>query len=110
MDLPNIDGLVLPAVQGSIGSCELSQKDQGAAALAIRYAKAIDGGSCRECGSKGDVLDRLGPKLLAALSALNLTPAARNVPKGGEASDSATDNPAASALASLRARAAQRAG
>lgn len=77
MDLPNIDGLVLPAVQGSIGSCELSQKDQGAAALAIRYAKAIDGGSCRECGSKGDVLDRLGPKLLAALSALNLTPAAR---------------------------------
>lgn len=81
MDLPNIDGLVLPAVQGSIGSCELSQKDQGAAALAIRYAKAIDGGSCHECGSKGDVLDRLGPKLLAALSALNLTPAARNVPK-----------------------------
>lgn len=81
MNLPNLDGRVLPAVEASLAAEKISERDQGAAALAVRYAKAIDDKYCSECGSKGDILDRIGPKLLAALSALNLTPAARNVPK-----------------------------
>lgn len=58
-------------------------KDTAVVALARRYGNEIDGAvRCVECGGhKGADLAKLGPALLAALEALQLSPRARKVIK-----------------------------
>lgn len=65
--------------------------DAATVRLAALYAEAIDAGACAECGKKGDVLDRLGPKLLAALVEIGATPRARGAKGGGQGGQSALD-------------------
>jgi hypothetical protein len=60
--------LLVPAVTATIAALKLTPADAGAVKLAQRYAIAID--------ADGD-LEKLGPKLLAALESLGATPAAR---------------------------------
>jgi hypothetical protein len=55
-------------------------RDQAVRDLALKYARDIDGehGACEDCGCRGGGdLTRLGPALLAALEALQLSPRAR---------------------------------
>jgi hypothetical protein len=55
---------------------ELDPRDRAAAALAVQYAEHID--DPQDWGDvQRDPLAELGPKLLAALKELGLTPAAR---------------------------------
>lgn len=91
--------LLAPAVQEAINALKLAPEDAGAVQLAHSYAKAID-----EAGEKADMLDRLGPKLLACLESLGATPRARATRGGGASA------PVASKLDELRARRAKRAG
>jgi hypothetical protein len=58
----------------ALESASLLPQDQAASALALKYAMAIDMDLM--------ALDALGPKLLAALAALGMTPASRGA-KGG---------------------------
>jgi len=77
--LRDADKLLAPAVERTLGELQLGTVDDAVATLAQRYAAAID----RD--EEGDALEDLGPKLLAALQALNATPAARSRlrPQGG---------------------------
>lgn len=52
-------------------------RDKAVRELALTYARSIDGKGCGECGHPGAELNRLGPALLAALEALQLSPRAR---------------------------------
>jgi hypothetical protein len=53
-------------------------RDQGVKSLALEYARKIDARRCPECEeTHGGDLARLGPALLAALEALQLSPRAR---------------------------------
>lgn len=52
-------------------------RDQAVRELALTYARSIDTRGCNECGHPGAELNRLGPALLAALEALQLSPRAR---------------------------------
>jgi hypothetical protein len=84
----------------TISVLRLSPADAGAVRLAEEYATAIDrGGNEEEFPSA--VLAKLGPALLAALTALGATPAARAAAVKGGASDVAGSG----ALARLRAAA-----
>lgn len=86
------DNLLAPAVAAAIGALTLDNADTGAVKLARAYAEAID-------AAPGDpeVLEKLGPKLLAALESLGATPKARaTITKG-------TAGAAAGRLAALRA-------
>lgn len=79
----------------------LDVRDRATADLALLYAAAID--DATEWGDKQrDPLAELGPKLLAALTALQMTPAAR------KAALKADPPPARSPLDELRARRASR--
>jgi hypothetical protein len=93
------ESTVARALADALQEAQLQPRDLGAVALAARYAVAID-------QSVGDlkVLSDLGPKLLATLTALGLTPAGRGVKEGG--GDSA---PVVSKLDELRERRAARA-
>lgn len=62
------------AVQAALDADTVEDVDQGTAALALAYARGID-----HCGRTADVLNDLGPKLLAALEALQLSPRARTL-------------------------------
>lgn len=64
--------LLGPAVAGTLAALTLKPEDAAAAKLAQRYAAAID-----TAGAPAEILDKLGPKLLAALESLGATPAAR---------------------------------
>jgi hypothetical protein len=77
-----------------------SNRDRGAAALALTYAARIDGDTrCEDCGGPaGADLTKLGPALLTALEALGLTPRARKAVK------SDGQQPAANPLDELAAR------
>jgi hypothetical protein len=77
--LRDADKLLGPAVERTLGKLQLGTVDDAVATLAQRYAAAID------ADSEGAALEDLGPKLLAALQALNATPAARarRRPQGG---------------------------
>jgi len=78
--LRDADKLLAPAVERTLGELKLGTVDDAAATLAQRYAAAIDD------DEEGDALEALGPKLLAALTALQATPAARaRVKVGGGA-------------------------
>jgi hypothetical protein len=59
---------MLTVVRRAMREVRLSDADAAAGELAIRYAREID---------NGGELDKLGPKLLAALTALGMTPRAR---------------------------------
>jgi hypothetical protein len=72
----------------------LDARDRAAADLALAYAQALDEGDAE--------LDQLGPKLLAALTALQMTPAARSAALKGSAA------PPTSPLDELRAKRAAR--
>jgi len=69
--LRDADKLLAPAVERTLGELRLGTVDDAVATLAQRYAAAID------TDEEGDALTDLGPKLLAALQALQATPAAR---------------------------------
>lgn len=58
-------------------TAKILARDQAVRALAITYAESIDRRGCSECGHPGAELNRLGPALLAALEALQLSPRAR---------------------------------
>ena len=96
------------AVDKALDDAKLPSRDIGAVALARRYATLIDDEPTRP------VISDLGPKLLATLTALGLTPAGRSAPtvRGGATGDAGTRpdaaTPPADALAKLRARAGAR--
>ena len=72
------EALIAPDVAETVANIpDLTVADVAAAKLAALYAAAIDG------ADTADVLDKLGPKLLAALEALGATPRARASRKGG---------------------------
>lgn len=80
------------AVQKALDDLKLAPVDGGAAELALKYARAAD--------RSGANLEKLGPLLLAVLTALQMTPAARAAAvKGG---DSGSEH--RSPLDELRAR------
>src|SRR5258707_6084763 len=72
--------LLAPAVAGTVAALTLTAADAAAVKLAQRYAAAID-----DADNRAEVLEKLGPKLLAALEALGATPAARARLKEGKA-------------------------
>jgi hypothetical protein len=83
---------------------QISTKDEDTAAmrLAESYAAAID-----DAADKGEALDKLGPKLLAALVELGMTPKARAAAaKGGPTN---ADSGKRSSLDELRERRDRRA-
>jgi hypothetical protein len=90
-------GSIGRAVAAALKDAQLLPQDAAAVALVRRYAATLD--------SYPDTLEDLGPKLLAALTALGMTPAGRGVKGGGSGA-----GPVASKLDELRARRAQRAG
>lgn len=63
------------AVDGAIGAAEVPPVDQAAVQLARRYAQLLD--QAHDTDGEPDLYDALGPKLLAALTALGLTLAGR---------------------------------
>jgi len=72
-------GPISRAVAAALKDAPLLPRDAAAVALVKRYAAMLD-----TMAHDPETLDRLGPKLLAALSALGMTVAARGVVKGGE--------------------------
>lgn len=78
--LRDADGLVTPAVAGSVENAGLEPQDEGLKRLALTYAKAIDD------ADDPAVLRDLGPKLQSALESLGCSPAgrAKAVKPGGE--------------------------
>lgn len=82
---------VSAALETAIGAVELKPVDEAAIALARAYASAID--------LDTEELSKLGPKLLAALESLLLTPRARAAVVKG-----APDEPRTSPLDELRQR------
>lgn len=96
------DDLLAPAVAEAIASLPEEPRDAAAARLACAYAEAVDNASDPE-----KALADLGPKLLAVLDALGLTPRGRAAVKGGVSSGQ-SGNSAADALAKLRERRAAR--
>jgi len=89
---------VRSAVEETARSLSLQSEDAGALQLARRYASAID-------SDDPELLEKLGPKLLAVLVELGATPAARKSAKGGA---SGGVNPVRSAMDELRTRRAAR--
>lgn len=132
-------GPMLRAVAAALGKAELQPQDGGARALARRYAVLIDEAAplakyeeplralrraVQECSdpnaekhlakieaalSAHSVASDLGPKLLAALTALGMTAAGRNT-KGATGGGVGPVSPVASKLDELRARRQQRQG
>jgi hypothetical protein len=66
------DATLLHAVTALVPSLRLTDADQGAVRLAEHYAQAIDAAE-----DKAEALEKLGPRLLAALESLGATPRAR---------------------------------
>ncbi len=79
--------LLGPAVAGAVAALTLAPADGAAVKLAQRYAAAID-----DADNRAEALERLGPRLLAALESLGATPAARAKLKGGK-EPGATEDP-----------------
>jgi ABC-type tungstate transport system permease subunit len=90
-------GTYTSALRRSLAALEAGPVDAAVVRLATGYAKALDDDS--------GLLDQLGPKLLATLTALGMTPAARAMATGkGVGSGSTGTGP----LDELRARRAAR--
>lgn len=94
--LRNADGLVTPAVAGSVENAGLEQQDEGLKRLALTYAKAIDDADEED---RAAVLRDLGPKLQSALESLGCSPAGR-----AKAAKPGGEQVATSALARMQAR------
>lgn len=75
-------------VRAALREMVLRPQDQAAARLAVTYAKQID--------AHPELLDKLGPRLLAVLDALTMTPRARAAVagKGGAPRDNGPDTDA----------------
>jgi hypothetical protein len=69
------------AVAKALQAAKLDRRDDGGVALVRRYAQLID--AARNTEIEVTVVSDLGPKLLAALTALGLTAAGRGVKGGG---------------------------
>lgn len=85
----------------SLKNTKIEPRDHAAVALALEYAQLMDSADEE---NKQKVYSDLGPKFLAVLAALKMTPAARSVggvPKGGVIPNAG--NSAADALGALRA-------
>lgn len=93
-------GTMTRAVAAALRDAPLLPQDAAGKALVRQYAKAID-----EAAGSLDAISDLGPKLLAALSALGLTPAGRGVKGGAQGG-----NAVAGKLDELRERREKRAG
>ncbi|RKF24132.1 terminase small subunit [Micromonospora globbae] len=79
--LRSADALISPDVAETVAKLpDLTEADAAAVKLAKRYAAAIDQAGPDDAA---EVLDRLGPKLLAALESLGATPRSRAARKGG---------------------------
>jgi hypothetical protein len=93
-------GPISRAVTEALEDAPLLPRDAAAVELVKQYAALLD-----DSAGAPDALADVGPKLLAALTALGMTPAGRGV-KGGNGNAA----PVASELDELRARRAKRAG
>jgi hypothetical protein len=82
------------AVRDTIAALELTDADEAAKQLALRYARIIDQAIIDGTGKSDTVLWHLGPELLRALESLGATPAARaairNARTGGDKTAPAT--------------------
>lgn len=70
--LRDADELLAPAVEETLAALQLAERDAAAAQVARAYASAID-----QARDQAYALRWLGPLLLAALTALQATPASR---------------------------------
>lgn len=95
-------GPLTKAVAAALKDAPTLPRDVAAIALVRRYAHLLD--AVRGADGEADVYDRLGPKLLAALTALGMTAAGRGAKGGGQGVGAV-----ASPLDELRARRAARA-
>lgn len=89
------------SVEAALGALPLGPGDAAASHLARAYAAALD--RPRLVADRDETLDRVGPKLLAALAALGGTPAARHrmtgrahTPLGGDTEDAPPPPPGSS--------------
>lgn len=94
---PPTDPPLAEAVVASLKAIPRKDVDAAAARLAHAYAAAIDAAD-----DKADALAALGPKLLAALDALGMTPKSRSAIVQGEVHDK--PSPRAASISKLRAR------
>lgn len=80
---------IYSAVLSGLAELEpLDPRDEAVARLALDYAQAMEDGTDRNIG-----IDTLGPKLLAALVQLRMTPQSRAAAVGGEAPPGAKADP-----------------
>lgn len=70
---------------------ETDPRDEACVELALSYARALENGTHTERAGFG--IDTLGPKLLACLVQLRLTPQARTAALGGESPNAAKVDP-----------------
>lgn len=70
--LQSADRLLAPAVAETLAALHLGDEDTAAANLARQYAQTID-----DAEDTAEALEKLGPKLLAALESLGATPKGR---------------------------------
>lgn len=82
--------LLVPAVAETIRALATKPEDIAAAKLAGQYAAAIDAAPVED---RADVLKSLGPALLACLTALGATPAARAAVTKGQTAPPTGPNP-----------------
>jgi len=92
---------VLSALLAALEATDPAADDEAAVALAKSYAAELDAGGCPQCGGRFERLEKIGPKLLAALEQLRMTPKARTAVMRGGTSDGTTGP---SALDELRRR------
>jgi len=85
------------SVQRALDTEQREPRDEAVAALALAYAAEID------AGEEG-ILDKLGPKLLASLEALQMSPRARAIAKRGAAADAPARKSRMDELRERRAR------
>jgi hypothetical protein len=96
------DGLMFKAVKFAFKNAKILPSDYGAAQLMFKYARLLD--KALDADNEAEIYNDLGPKLLAVLTALGMTPAARGAKGGGQGGD------VANKLDELRARREKRAG
>lgn len=99
------------ALYAALRGGKQSDLDKAAVELAKDYARKLDAPGeveCQHCGGRieveGPALGEIGPKYLAALTALGMTPAGRSVKGGGSVKSGG------SKIDELRERRAQRSG
>jgi hypothetical protein len=101
-------GVHAQALHDSIKDAPLLERDKAAVILAMRYAHLLDASVSHGTSDllyESDIMEKLGPKYLAVLNALGLTPAGRGVKGAGS-----NDNPGAQVTDELRAARARRRG